>query len=389
MTTTTSPPQLFLAAGEVSGDVHGAALAQALRALAPEVELVGWGSHRMKEAGVTVVEDLVPHAAVGLTENLGAVRPAARAIKAARAWLSRRKPACVVLIDYQGANMVLARHAREMGIPTVYYISPQEWIWGFKGGPAKVAKQVDRILCIFEREAKVYRDAGGQVRFVGHPLLDQAPEAKRLADLRGRLGIPAGAPVLGLFPGSRRAEIGRLVPPMVAAARALRSEIPDLEVVMPLASPHFRDLVAELAGSAARVVEDAPGIDVLALCTAALVASGTVTLEAAVVGTPVVAAYRVSPLTAFLARKVFGISHVTLPNIIAGREIIPELLQERANPEAMVAQIRPLLQPGARRDAAVADLAHVRGLLGERGATRRAAAEILAAAGLIGLEHPA
>ncbi len=375
-------PTLFLAAGEVSGDVHGAALARALHDLAPAARLTGWGSHRMAAAGVEVVQDLVPYAAVGLTENLAAVRPAARAIKTARAYLEAHRPAAVVLIDFQGANMILARHARELGIPSVYYISPQEWIWGFKSGPAKVAAEVDRILCIFEREAEVYRNAGGRVDYVGHPLLDQAPGPERRQAVRERLGLAPDAPILGIFPGSRQAEIGRLLVPMLEAAQRVSAEIPGLCTILPLASEHFRSQINAIAYPGVRVVEDEAGIDMMAICTAALAASGTVTLEAAVVGTPVVAAYRVSPLTAFLARRVFGIGHVTLPNIVAGREIVPELLQEHANSRRMAEAIVPLLRAGPARDKALADLAAVRRLLGEPGATRRAAAQILTAAGL-------
>ncbi len=381
-------PVIFLSAGEVSGDVHGANLVRALRELAPNARFVGWGSHRMAAAGVEVVEDLIPYAAVGLTENLAALRPAAKAIKSGREFLERSRPDVVVLIDYQGANMVLAKHARELKIPSVYFISPQEWIWGFKSGPAKVARQVDEIVCIFEREAEVYRQAGGKVRYVGHPLLDQTPDAGRVQLVRDRLGISTATvpeatdpPILGLFPGSRRTEIERLLPLMVGAARLLKARFPDLRIALPLASDHFRHLLdgALTRGSdpGITLIDDLPGIDVMAACSAAIAASGTVTLEAAIVGTPVVATYRVSALTAFLARNLFRIGHVSLPNIVAGHEVIPELLQENANPAAMADAIAPLLLGGERRDQALAGLQEVRHLLGEAGATRRAAECIL------------
>ncbi|MBM3274653.1 MAG: lipid-A-disaccharide synthase [Candidatus Sericytochromatia bacterium] len=379
-------PLIFLAAGEVSGDVHGAALVSEIRGLAPDARFAGLGSHKMAAAGVEVLQDLTPYAAVGLTENLAAVRPASEAIRSAREYLAANRPSAVVLIDYQGANMVLARHAREAGIPTLYYISPQEWIWGFKGGAAKVARQVDRIVCIFEREAAVYRQAGGNVTYVGHPLLDQAPDDDRIAAVRERLGLSGTEPVLGLFPGSRKAEIGRLLPPMLGAARALQAKRPGLRVLLPIASPHLETLTQGL-GDALTLVnapgtpgEAIPGIEVLAACDAALVASGTATLEAAIVGTPVVATYRVSALTAFLARKVFRIGHVSLPNIVADREVIPELLQENATAARMVAAVEPLLDPGRARQEAKDRLAAVAAILGERGATRRAAECVLEAA---------
>lgn len=375
-----------MSAGEVSGDIHGARLALALRELRPEINLVGWGSHRMADAGVEIIGDMVPHAAVGLTENLSALVWAGVALRQMQSRLRREHPAALVLIDYQGANMRLARIGTGLGIRVVYYISPQEWLWGFRGGTKKVARWVDRILCVFDGEAKAYALAGAKAVYLGHPILDQAPDALRLEALRNHLGLKASQIVLGVFPGSREVEVRRLLPLMLAAAKTLRGEIPLLRVLLPLASSHFRLLVAELVSRApaagVEVIEEASGIEILALCRTALVASGTVTLEAAVVETPVVASYRVSAFTAFVARRVFKIGHVTLPNILLGRFAIPELLQEQATAGAMVAALRPLVAEGAERDKALADLRAVRALLGRPGATRRAAQEVLEVAGL-------
>ncbi len=370
--------RLFLSAGEVSGDVHGSGLARALGERLPGVELVGWGSSRMAAAGVRILEDLVPLAAVGLTENLAVLRPASRALARARAYLSSQRPDAVVLIDYQGANMQLARTARRLGIPSFYYISPQEWIWGLKGGPRRVARSVDTILAVFEREAEVYRQAGGDVRFVGHPLLDQVPDPARVQDLRRRLGFAASDMVLGLFPGSRDPEIRSLLEPMIEAAELARLRNPALRIVLPVASSHFADRIAATVGQRSYIhrIEDASGMEVLALCTAALAASGTITLEAAICGTPVVAAYRVSAITALLARRLLKIPYVTLPNIVAARGIIPELLQGEASPLAMAAAIEPLLREGPPRQSQLEGLAAVRAQLGESGAAERAAEAI-------------
>ncbi len=370
--------RLFLSAGEVSGDVHGSRLAGALVERLPGVELVGWGSARMAAAGVQVLEDLVPLAAVGLTENLAVLRPASRALARAKAYLAAQRPDAVVLIDYQGANMQLARTARRLGIPTFYYISPQEWIWGLKGGPRRVARSVDTILAVFEREAEVYRQAGGEVRFVGHPLLDQVPDPARVSALRQRLGLAPGDVVLGLFPGSRAPEIRNLLEPMIEAAERVRRRNPALRIVLPVASSHFSEAIAAAVGQRSSIhrVEDASGMEVLALCTAALAASGTITLEAAICGTPVVAAYRVSAITALLARRLLKIPYVTLPNIVAGRGIIPELLQGEASPLAMAAAIEPLLGEGPQRQSQIEGLAAVRERLGGPGAADRAAEAI-------------
>jgi lipid-A-disaccharide synthase len=168
----TDRPTIFLSAGEVSGDLHGAHLARAIRAACPEVRLVGLGGPRMADAGVEILADVTAHSAIGLTEQIPHVLPVAKAFKAAGAALAELRPKAVVLIDYQGANMGLAKTARGLGLKTIYYITPQEWLWGFKRGPAKVAAGVDHLLAVFAKEADVYREAGGRVTFVGHPLLD-------------------------------------------------------------------------------------------------------------------------------------------------------------------------------------------------------------------------
>jgi lipid-A-disaccharide synthase len=387
-----TPPVLFLAAGEVSGDVHGAALAKALLAQEPSLSLMGWGSHRMADAGVALEADLVAHAAVGLTENLASVVPSWRALRAARRRLAEVRPAAVVLIDFQGANMALARIARGLGLPTLYYISPQEWIWGLASGPRKVAEGVDEILAIFAREAEVYQEAGGRVTFVGHPLLDLQPEAAAVADIRRQFG--GASPVLGLFPGSRVQEVVRLLPPFLEAAALLQERLPGLGVVLPVAAPHVTELVdtalrdagwqAGIEPGQRKVIrlEGVPGMAVIGACDALLAASGTVTLEAAVMRVPVVAAYKVSPLTAFAARRLLRIPYVTLPNIVARRGIIPELLQEAVTPATLADAVAPLLHGGPSRTAHLEGLDAVLDQLGERGAVARAAAHILGRAGL-------
>ncbi|MEB3299914.1 MAG: lipid-A-disaccharide synthase [Candidatus Sericytochromatia bacterium] len=386
-------PVLFLAAGEVSGDVHGAALARALRERCPDVRLVGWGSERMAEAGVALEADLVAHAAVGLTENVPSLWPSWRALRQARHRLAELRPAAVVLIDFQGANMALARLARRLGLPTVYYISPQEWIWGMASGPRKVAGGVDEILAIFAREAEVYREAGGDVTFVGHPLLDLHPGVESVRMVRDRIG--GEGPALGLFPGSRSQEVDRLLPTFLDAAARLQERVPGLRVVLPVAAAHVRSRIDRMMTAAGwsegatgqrrlLKMEGIPGMAVMGACDALLAASGTVTLEACVMQVPVVAAYKVSPLTAFAARRLLRIPYVTLPNIVARRGVIPELLQEDARAEVMAETLEPLLRDGPERQAHLDGLREVTRQLGTPGAVGRAADRILCRAGLMG-----
>jgi lipid-A-disaccharide synthase len=334
----------------------------------------------MQAAGVSLLADLTPYSAVGLTEHLPGLKPISRATKEAQAYFAAERPDAVVCIDYQGANMVLAQTAKSLGIPTAYYIAPQEWIWGLRGGTRKVAQALDIILCIFEKEAKAYREAGGNVRFIGHPLLDMEPGPDVKIAVAAKAGIRPDKPVIALFPGSRPMEVDRLLEPMLQACLKVRQQMPDAQVVMPVATP---DLAARLEAVLARVpqpvtvIADAPGMAVMQLADVVLAASGTTILEAAVVGTPVIATYRVSRLAGFVAKRLLKIPYVTLPNIVAGEPIVPELLQQDASPERMAEELLAMLGDPSRREQQLAGLARVRAQLGEPGAVARGAEAIL------------
>lgn len=372
-------PTLFLSAGEVSGDMHGAHLARALLALRPDVRLVGVGGPRMAEAGVEILADVIAHSAVGLTENLPHVMPVMKAFKQAKAELETLRPEAVVLIDYQGANMDLARHARALGLKTVYYITPQEWLWGFKRGPAQVAKGVDHLLCVFEREAEVYRAAGGRVSFVGHPLIDILAN-----DPLPAYPVAGDRPVVALLPGSRPQEVRTLLPAFLGAAKRVLETLPEAVVLLPIAGAHLRDEVADKVAESGLpiTVVDGQAQSILRAADVVVAASGTVTLEAAILGVPCIAAYKVSWLTAFLAKRLLKVRHVTLPNIVAGKEVIPEFLQERANADALGQAVLRLLGDTGARAAMKREMAGVRDLLGQPGAIERAARAVLADAGL-------
>lgn len=380
-------PTLFLSAGEVSGDQYGGQLAQALRARRPDARLIGWGGDHMARAGVEIMADLTACSAVGVSEQLPAVVPVARALRRARAFLAEQRPDLIILIDYQGANMALARAARQLGIPTAYFIAPQEWIWGFRGGLAKVAGQVDLVLSIFHREAEAYRQAGATVAYVGHPLLDRLPPETERSRLGAKLGLDPTAPTIALFPGSRRQEVRKLLRIQLAAAERIAAEMPDACFVLPIAAPHLEPEIARGLAAFPRlrvvVVRDEAGIALLRLADVALAASGTVTLEAAIVGTPVVALYRVSPLTSFIARRLLRTRYVTLPNIVADAPVIPELLQGEARPDRVASKALELLNDPRERARMMGAMSGVRAALGEPGATSRAAQEALALAGLL------
>ncbi|MNX72700.1 Lipid-A-disaccharide synthase [compost metagenome] len=373
-------PTVFISAGEVSGDLHAARLVEALLARVSALQVWGVGSHRMRQAGVEVRWDVTRYSAVGLLEHLPGLRPIAKTLSEVRAALEAMRPDVVVLVDYQGMNMQIARAAKALKIPTVYYISPQEWIWGLPGGCRKVAEVSDLILAIFEKEAAAYRKTGANVEFVGHPLLDMVPPDERGA-LAHRLGVDVAEPIVALFPGSRRMELSRLLPPMLEACERILASNPRVQFLLPVASPDLAELVSSLRakrpGVGVKVVSDVSGMALMRLSDVVLAASGTVVLEAAVVGTPVVAAYKIGGLAAFIAKRLMRGAHVTLPNIVMDEGIVPELLQDEANGARMAEEVLRLLQNPGDRARMVARLAAVRAKLGTPGAVGRAADRIV------------
>ncbi|MBO9542463.1 lipid-A-disaccharide synthase [bacterium] len=373
-------PTVFISAGEVSGDLHAARLVEALLTRVPALQVWGVGSHRMRQAGVEVRWDVTRYSAVGLLEHLPGLRPIAKTLSEVREALVATRPDVVVLVDYQGMNMQIARAAKALGIPTVYYISPQEWIWGLPGGCRKVAEVSDLILAIFEKEAAAYRKTGANVEFIGHPLLDMVPPDERGA-LAHRLGVDVAEPIVALFPGSRRMELSRLLPPMLEACEQILAANPRVQFLLPVASPDLAELVASLRakrpGVGVKLVSDVSGMALMRLSDVVLAASGTVVLEAAVVGTPVVAAYKIGGLAAFIAKRLMRGAHVTLPNIVMDEGIVPELLQGEANGARMAEEVLRLLQNPGDRARMVARLAAVRAKLGTPGAVGRAADRIV------------
>lgn len=374
-------PRIFLSAGEVSGDLHGAHLVAALAARQDDLVFAGLGSHRMRAAGVELLDDVTPHSAVGLLEHLPGARPIARAVEAAKRYLTAQRPAVVVLIDYQGANMAIARHARSLGLRTIYYISPQDWIWGLPGGLQKVGEVTDLVLAVFEKEARRYEAAGVKVRFIGHPLLDMIPPSAARAKLTRDLSLRPTEPVVALFPGSRRMEIDRLLPPMLEACQAILGEHPGAQFLLPVATPELQSRVQaarqRMPGVGVIEVADTPGMALMQVADVVLAASGTAVLEAAVVGTPVVATYRLGRFAGWVARRLLREPYVTLPNIVMEAEIVPELLQGEANGKRLAEEALRLMQePRARADM-VAGLAQVRARLGSPGAIGRAADAVI------------
>jgi lipid-A-disaccharide synthase len=378
---------IMLSAGETSGDLHGGTLCRALRDLAPEVALLGMGGPRMAAAGMEVVVDPLAHAVVGTSEAVSRLPALYRAYRTLVRRLREAPPRALVVIDFPEFNMRLARQARRAGVPVVYFIPPQVWAWR-RGRVRLIARLASRVLAVFPFETPLYQAAGVAVDYVGHPILDVLPPGLDRARARAALGVAPETTLVGLFPGSRREEIARLLPAMLDAARRLAAA--------PAAgAPRF---ALGLAPSVERRVVDGllaetqaaggPAVDVVAQRTyevmaaadAILIASGTATLEAALLGAPMVVCYRVSRVTEMISRALIHIPWISLPNIIAGRAVVPELLQDEATGERLAAEARRLLSDPAVAAAQRAAFADRRGRLGEPGVGRRAARAVLAAA---------
>ncbi len=376
-------PTIMLVAGEASGDLHGATLARQLRRLAPSVALTGMGGPRMAEAGVALLSDVTRLAVVGSSEAVRWVPALYRTYRQLVSRLTEEPPRAVVLIDFPEFNLRVARQAKRFGIPVIYFIPPQVWAWR-RGRVRLIARLTTCVLVVFPFEVPLYESAGARVKFVGHPLLDALASTPTRRESRGRLGVPAEAPLVGLLPGSRRQEVERLLPEMLRAAGLIRGARPDVQFVLAPAPTVDGTLVNSLLAGAPVPVPVATGraYEVMAASDLLLVASGTATLEAALIGTPMVVCYRVSRVSQLVGRLLLRTPWISLANIVAGRAVVPELLQDDATGGRMAAEALRLLGSPEALGAQRAAFAEVRGKLGTAGVGERAALSVLEVAGL-------
>jgi len=368
---------ILIIAGEASGDMHGASLVRALKRKRPDLRFRGIGGDRMSEAGVEIVRHVSEMAFLGFFEVLKHLPFIRRVLAEVRNLMESRNPKLVILIDYPGFNLKIAKEAKKRGIPVVYYISPQVWAWG-KGRVKKIAERVDRMLVIFDFEEPIYRRAGMDVAFVGHPLKDTVRPAVSRSVFFRNAGLDPRRPLLGLMPGSRKQEIRHLLPEMVKAYALLRRDIPGLQAVVAVA-PTLSDQVLHphLSGTEAIRSVRSQTYEAMAYSDAALVASGTATLETALSGTPMVILYKMSSGSFFLGKLLVRMENIGLVNIVAGKRIVPELLQKNVTPEKIRAATLPLLTDREHRKEILRDLKEVARRLGRPGATERAADQIV------------
>lgn len=363
----------MVVAGEASGDLHGADLAAQILARAPETELFGLAGANMRAAGVRALFKTEEVAGLGLAELASTIAGTVRKLFALRAILLRDRPDLLILIDFAEFNMVLAGIAKRAGVPVLYYITPQVWAWR-RGRIAKLIDRAERLAVVLPFEKELYARAGERVAFVGHPLLDRISSVRPRAETLARHGLKPEARLLALLPGSRRGEIRYLLGPMVAAARVLCRDH-NLTAVIALA-PTVTCVELEREGQTdlrgIRIIES-DTYSIVAASEVALVASGTATLETALLGCPMVIVYKVSAITYALGRMlVTGVDFIGMPNILAGRQIVPELIQGRVSERNLVRAAEPMLS-GPIRAETVAALRALRERLGAPGAAARVA----------------
>ncbi len=339
----------MIVAGEASGDLHGGNLVREMHRIDPNIIFSGVGGERMRTEGVKLLADAADMAVVGLTEVFFKLGTILRVMHRLKASLTKDRPDLVILIDYPDFNLSLARAARRRGIKVLYYISPQVWAWR-KGRIDTIRKSVDRMAVILPFEENFYREAGVDVTFVGHPLLDEVKTKYPRTEALKRFGLKDEAITVGILPGSRHSEVARLLPEMLGACRILTEKLSPLQFVLPLAGtldPDFvRDILRQFPVKV-NVIRDEI-YDVIAVSDAAIVASGTATLETALLETPMVVVYKVSALSYAVGRRFIRVDHISLVNIIAGRTVVPELIQDDANPERIAAEVRELIVQQAK-----------------------------------------
>ena len=369
--------RILISAGEASGDLHAGSVTRAIKQLEPEAEIFGMGGDCLREAGGEVLFDIKDHSVMGFVEVLKRLPDIWKLRSAFIELMDCRRPDVLLTIDYPGFNMRLAKLAKERGIKVVSFIAPSAWAWR-PSRAAGVVKVVDKIASIFPFEYDLYKSYGADIEFVGHPLVDTVKPSLPRTEAEQLAGKRAGHPLVLLMPGSRTMEIQRLLPDMLAAAKILKQMRPDIDIAMPRAVTIAREMLEAPVKQAGLDIKLTEGhnYDVMSVADLAIATSGTVTLEAALCGLGCEILYKASPISFWIAKQVVEIPHIGLPNIVAGRLIEPELLQDDCIPEKIAGTALELLEP-KRYELLQKDLQEVKEKLGAPGAVKRVAELVL------------
>ena len=370
--------KILMVAGEVSGDLHGAHLMEAILRIDPKVQFFGVGGERLERMGMKLLYHSQSLSVVGITEVLFKIRSILGALRGLKQSLDQERPDLIILIDFPDFNLRLAKIAHGKGIPTLYYISPQVWAWRPKRVKL-IAQWVRKMVVLFPFEVPFYEAAGVDVEWVGHPLLDIVKPTLSKEAAFQRLGLDPKRKTIALLPGSRIHEVKRLLPPLLASAQLLEKEIPDLQFVIPLASGIHQRLLSSWTRNISLPVKVVEGwaYEVMNLAELLIAASGTATLEAAILGKPMVIVYKVSFFSYWIGRALIQVDHIGLVNLVAGKEIVPELIQKDVNPQRIAEEALRILRDPILRRRMSESMAGVRQSLGEPGAAQRAAGIVM------------
>ena len=365
---------IMIVAGEASGDMHGAGLVREMLKADSALSFYGIGGKKMQAAGVQILADASAMAVVGFTEVFSKLRAILKIMRRMKKSLDERHPDLVILIDYPDFNLPLAKAARKRGIRVLYYISPQVWAWR-QGRIEQIKKTVTQMAVILPFEVETYRQKGFAVNYVGHPLLDTVKTNYALKESRKKFGLDESKPTIGILPGSRLSEIKKLMPELLKAAAILKNKIPEMQFVIPLADTlEEKDLTDMMTGSRLDVkVISGHTYDVVACADLALVASGTATLETALLKIPMIIVYKISLLSYFIGRLFVHVKHIGLVNIIAGKTVVPELIQNDACGARIAEEALAILNNKARQREMISELETIRARLGEPGAAIKTA----------------
>ena len=370
-------PHFLIIAGEASGDLHGSNLVSALKAFLPHSRFSGMGGSRMREEGVDTLFGIERMGTVGIVEVLGEFDHYYKVYRTLMKEIASRRYDAIILIDYPTLNLRLAKQGRCFDCPVFFFISPQIWAWR-KGRIRDIRKSVRKMFVILPFEEKLYLDAGVDVEFLGHPFIDMVHPSRPREESREKYSLNAGVKTIGLLPGSRINEVNSLLDVMIQAAEKIRSELGSCQFLLPIADSINPDLIRQRLGANPLGIQLIQGetYDVMNSCDTLIIASGSATLEAGILGCPMVIVYKLNPLTHWLARLLIKIPLVGLVNIVAGEEVVPELIQHKVTAENISSEVLAILRTPEKEQAVRERLLKIRKSLGEPGVMKLVAKRI-------------
>lgn len=361
--------RVMISTGEASGELYGALLSRALKRIWPDTEIIGIGGNRMRGEGVHLIASI--SSAIGLTETIRHWREIIKSFKKAKEALVKQKPDILVLIDYPDFNIALAKKAKSAGVPVLYYVSPQVWAWR-AGRVKKIVSLVDKIAVLFPFEVDIYKNAGLPCEFVGHPIVETIDMNQTKEELKKKLGLDPYKRVITFLPGSRPTEIKRHQLLIKEVAEKIHNELPETQIVVPLVSG------TRLKGDLPNYIKVLHGhtSKAIACSEVTAVASGTATLETALLGTPMVVFYKLSPLTIFFGKLLVKVKFISLVNLLSRKEVVVELIQKNATSEKIFLELKRIMNNHEYRQNMISNLQKIRDIIGEKTASGRVASMV-------------